>query len=104
MKPYLIEAKVEKEFTFYFLLFTFYFGKFVFTRIHLWLIFLLFSSCAIALAQTKIAVIVPDKTTQSKNFAEKLEDSLAASNAKILDDDMSAAAFGSQTYEKPSST
>ncbi len=73
----------------------------MFTRIHLWLIFLLFSSCAIALAQTKIAVIVPDKTTQSKNFAEKLEDSLAASNAKILDDDMSAAAFGSQTYEKP---
>ncbi len=99
MKPQLIKTKVKKEFTFYLLLCTFYLGKFVFVSVHLWLIFLLFSSCAIVLAQTKIAVIVPDKTAQSKNFAEKLEDSLAVSNAKILDDDLSAAAFSSQTYE-----
>ncbi len=80
MKPQFLKAKVTKEFSCYFLL--------------------LFSFCTIVSAQPKIAIIFPDKTVQSKNFAEKLEDSLASS-AKILDDDMSVAAFGSQPYEKP---
>ncbi len=73
-----------------------------FIRVHLRLIILpfFFSSASIVFAQPKIAVLVPDKTAQSRIYAEKLKESLS-SPVKILDDSLSDAAYRSQTYEKP---
>ena len=51
-------------------------------------------------AQKKIAVIIPEKTYQSRIFVEKLESSLS-NRFKILDDSLSDAAFRSAKYEKP---
>ncbi|MET0753166.1 MAG: TonB family protein [Pyrinomonadaceae bacterium] len=48
----------------------------------------------------KIAVLVPEKTEQSSNFAEKLETSLSA-KLKILDASLSETAFRSTDYETP---
>jgi len=52
------------------------------------------------LAQQKIAVIVPEKTSPSQTFTQKLENSLS-DNFKILDDSLSEAAFASIKYENP---
>lgn len=51
-------------------------------------------------AQSKIAVLVPEKNAQSQTFAEKLEISLS-NNSRVLDGSLSAAAFRSAQYEKP---
>ena len=51
-------------------------------------------------AQQKIAVLTPDKTSESINFAEKLETSLS-SKFKILDSSFSETAFLSANPEKP---
>ncbi len=71
--------------------------------VHLRLIFLSFflnySLLAIS-AQTKIAVLIPEKNAQNQTFAEKLETSLSK-NFKILDDSLSETAFRSTAYEKP---
>jgi len=48
----------------------------------------------------KIAVLTPEKNNTSKNFSEKLEDSLSK-KVKILDASLSEAAFRAQTFEKP---
>ena len=69
------------DFTFYLLLFIFY----------------LFP--AISNAQ-KIAVITPDKNSQSQIFAENIEKNLPG-NFKITDNSLSETAFNSVIYEKP---
>ncbi len=51
-------------------------------------------------AQSKIAVLVPEKNVQSQTFAGALEDSLASS-LKVLDNSLSEAAYRSKNYEKP---
>lgn len=51
-------------------------------------------------AQKKIAVIIPEKTYQSRIFVDKLESALS-DGFKILDDSLSDAAFRSAKYEKP---
>jgi TonB family protein len=51
-------------------------------------------------AQSKIAVLVPEKNAQNQTFAEKLGNSLSK-NFKILDASLSEAAFRSAKYEKP---
>ncbi len=75
----------------------------VFICVHLWLIIFLFSSnCSLltASAQSKIAVLVPEKNAQSQIFAEKIESSLSK-NFKILDASLSETAYRSAKYEKP---
>lgn len=64
------------------------------------LMFLLFFLCSTVYAQPKTAVLVPDKSAQSRAFAEKLEDALSSS-VKILDHSLSDAAYRVRTYEKP---
>ncbi|HXG86483.1 MAG TPA: energy transducer TonB [Pyrinomonadaceae bacterium] len=71
-----------------------------FLRVHSRLIFPLFLFCAVVSAQPKIAVLIPDKTSQSRVFAEKLESSLS-SNAKILDASLSETAFRARAFENP---
>ncbi len=73
-----------------------------FIHVHLRSIFLpfFFSLASIVFAQPKIAVLVPDKSAQSRTFAEKLEGSFSSS-VKILDDSLSDAAYRVRTYEKP---
>ena len=57
--------------------------------------------CSFSLsAQQKIAVLTPDKTAESVNFAAKLETSLSA-KFKILDSSFSETAFLSSNPEKP---
>ncbi len=51
-------------------------------------------------AQQKIAVLTPDKTAESINFAEKLETSLS-SKLKVLDSSFSETAFLSANPDKP---
>ena len=63
-------------------------------------ILILFSLCSIVSAKAKIAVLAPDKSDASRAFAAKLEAPLAA-DAKIFDDDLSAAAYEAQAPENP---
>lgn len=72
----------------------------VFIRVHLWTIFLLFFSSLIIPAQSKIAVVAPDKTNRSAHFAEKLADSFST-GTKVLDNSLSQAAFTAQNFDKP---
>ncbi|HXH69193.1 MAG TPA: energy transducer TonB [Pyrinomonadaceae bacterium] len=51
-------------------------------------------------AQSKIAVLVPEKNTESRSFAEKLETSLSK-NFRVLDASLSETAYRSTNYEKP---
>ena len=51
-------------------------------------------------AQQKIAVLIPEKTSQSQIFTPKLK-TVLAQNFKILDDSLSEAAFSSVRYESP---
>jgi TonB family protein len=51
-------------------------------------------------AQLKVAILTPDKTAESINFAEKLETSLS-SKFKVLDSSLSETAFLSSNPEKP---
>lgn len=78
------------------------FKKSAFLCVRLRLIFFLFFlNCSLLLAaQSKIAVLVPEKNALSQSFAEKLETSLAK-NFKVLDSSLSAAAYRSTNYEKP---
>lgn len=48
----------------------------------------------------KIAVLAPEKNFQSREFIEKLE-AVFPADVKILDDDLSDAAYRSQTFDKP---
>jgi TonB family protein len=52
------------------------------------------------LAQQKIAVLIPKKTSPSQTFTQKLEISLA-NNFKVLEDSLGEAAFSSVKYENP---
>ena len=61
------------------------------------LIILLFSK---TFAQSKIAVIAPEKNSLSQTFIEKLENSLSP-NFKILDDSLSETAFLSAEHKTP---
>lgn len=63
---------------------------------------LLLTACCLPLTAgaQKIAVLVPEKTSQSEAFSEKLETSLAG-KFKILDSALSEAAFLSAAVEKP---
>lgn len=63
--------------------------------------------CALALmsviplfAQSKIAVLVPEKSVQAQTLTEKLETALSK-NFRILDDSLSEIAFRSAPYDKP---
>jgi len=64
--------------------------------VNLWLI-LSFASFSFA---QKVAVLTPEKKSQSQTFAEKLEVSLSK-KFKILDDSLSDAAYRARNYEKP---
>ncbi|MBA3631432.1 MAG: TonB family protein [Acidobacteria bacterium] len=64
------------------------------------LIVISFLSLTFPVAAQKLAVLVPEKTAQTKQFAEKLETSLSP-NFKILDDSLSEIAFLSAKHEKP---
>ena len=66
------------------------------------LLFLLIAHCSLlaAFAQSKLAILVPEKNTQSRNFTEKFESSLSK-NFKVLDASLSETAFSSANYEKP---
>lgn len=71
--------------------------------VHLRLIFFFFFlNCflSVVVAQSKIAVLLPEKNAQSQTFAGKLENSLSK-NLKVLDASLSEAAFRSAKYEKP---
>ena len=61
--------------------------------------FLLTAHCSLLTAQ-KLAVLVPEKTAQSVNFAEKLETSLSV-KFKILDSSLSETAFRTENYANP---
>lgn len=60
----------------------------------------LFFFVSVSLAQSKIAVLIPEKTYQSQIFVEKLASSLST-NFKILDDSLSEIAFRSAEHKKP---
>jgi TonB family protein len=64
-------------------------------------VLILFSLCSIVSAQTKIAVLAPDKSDASRAFSAKLKEALARTDAKIFDDDLSAAAYEAQAPENP---
>ncbi len=64
------------------------------------LIVVFFLSLTFPVAAQKLAVLVPEKTAQSTQFAEKLKTSLSP-NFKILDDSLSEIAFLSAKHEKP---
>ncbi len=72
--------------------------KSVFICVNLWLNFLFLVLAASA--QSKIAVLVPEKNAQTQVFVEKIEKSLAK-DFKILDDSLSETAYTSANYEKP---
>lgn len=75
----------------------------VFICVHLWTIFFPFFSNHSLLAvsaQSRIAVLVPEKTAQSQTFVEKLEKSLSE-NFKVFDDSLSESAYRAANYEKP---
>ncbi len=76
--------------------FSFSLKKSAFICVYLWLI-LSFASFSSA---QKIAVLIPEKKSQSQTFAEKLEFSLSK-KYKILDDSLSDAAYRARDYEKP---
>jgi TonB family protein len=79
------------------------FKKSVFIGVHLWLIFLpIFQNSPLfaAYAQSKVAVLAPEKNAQSQTFAGELENSLSK-NFRVLDGSLSETAFRSAKYEKP---
>ncbi len=61
---------------------------------------LLISSFSSSLAQSKIAVIAPEKNALNRVFVEKLEDALAP-DFKITDDSLSESAFLSTEHKTP---
>lgn len=60
----------------------------------------LFFFVSVSFAQSKIAVLIPEKTYQSQIFVEKFASSLST-NFKILDDSLSETAFRSAEHKKP---
>ena len=66
------------------------------------IIFLFFLSCLLSdvAAQSKIAVLSPEKKLQTQTFSETLEKSLSK-NFRILHGSLSDTAFRSAKYEKP---
>ena len=75
----------------------------MFIRVYLWTIFFLFFlNCSLLAvsAQSKIAVLTPEKNAQTQTFAVNLEISLS-NNFRVLDSSLSDTAFRSTKYEKP---
>lgn len=61
---------------------------------------LILSFVVTSFAQSKIAILIPEKTYQSQVLVEKLDNSLS-NNFKILDDSLSETAFRSAEFKKP---